>query len=130
MSKIKTFLLGRHPNCHISLDDNSVSRHHAEIVPAAGDSYYITDRNSTGGTFVYKNADWKAIQQAYVQATDRLRFGRCEIPASNFEFLRGLPQGGSAKVTLADVSNTAPDNILDPNKGLAFDPDTGEVVER
>ena len=134
MSRIKTFLIGRHPDCDLILDDHSVSRRHAEVVFAPGGNYYVTDRNSTGGTFVYNNAAWHSIGQAFVNATDRLRFGEHEIAASRLEFLRALITGhegaGNAGAQSTTPGGHTPDDGLDPGKGLKFDPKTGEVIEK
>ncbi|MBY0527313.1 MAG: GGDEF domain-containing protein [Gemmataceae bacterium] len=43
--------LGRDVDCEIPVDDASVSRYHARVVPRDGD-YYVTDLRSTNGTFV------------------------------------------------------------------------------
>ncbi len=59
MSRIRKFLIGRQQDCDLVLDDSSVSRHHAEVVPAADGRHFITDRASTGGTFVWEGADWR-----------------------------------------------------------------------
>lgn len=44
-------ILGRHPTCHIVLDNAAVSRNHAQIIESHG-SYYIEDLRSRNGTLV------------------------------------------------------------------------------
>ncbi|REJ71825.1 MAG: FHA domain-containing protein [Planctomycetota bacterium] len=44
-------LMGRHPNCHIVLDNGAVSRHHAQILESHG-SYYVEDLRSRNGTYL------------------------------------------------------------------------------
>ena len=56
MSRITTHLVGRDPRCDCRIDDPSVSRRHAHVVPAADGRLYITDRASSGGTFVRRGA--------------------------------------------------------------------------
>jgi len=43
--------LGRDDSCDVNLDEQSVSRCHAQIVPK-GDHHFVTDLRSTNGTFV------------------------------------------------------------------------------
>ena len=43
--------MGRHPNCHIVLDNGAVSRHHAQILESHG-SYYVEDLRSRNGTYL------------------------------------------------------------------------------
>ncbi|MGR3914978.1 MAG: FHA domain-containing protein [Gammaproteobacteria bacterium] len=137
MSRIKTHLIGRHPKCDLRLDDSSVSRRHAEVVLMPDGRYHITDRNSTGGTYVYENSDWRAIRQVIASAGDRLRLGHCEIAASRLESLRVLSrQHGGAKDAKRAAGNAPgdankkPDDRLDADKGLRFNPETGEVIEQ
>ncbi len=137
MSQVKTFIIGRHRECDLVLDDTSVSRHHAEVVPMPDGHYYITDRNSTGGTFVHSDSGWEQIRQRFVKGTDRLRLGGHEIDASRLGFLCTLPGrgdvadiGASNLQVASDFANPASDDGLDPNKGLMRDPVTGEVIEK
>jgi phosphoserine phosphatase RsbU/P len=46
-----TMVIGRHPDCDIVVDDNSVSRRHAQI-RRQGNQYFISDLNSRNGTLV------------------------------------------------------------------------------
>ncbi len=123
MSRVKTFIIGRHQDCDLVLDDASVSRQHAEVVPMPDGHYYITDRSSTGGTFVHSDSGWERIRQRFVKATDRLRLGGHEIDASRMGLLCRLPGRGG-------VANPVPDDGPDPDKGLMRDPMTGEVIEK
>lgn len=44
-------VIGRHPNCHVVLDNGAVSRHHAQILETHG-AYYVEDLRSRNGTYV------------------------------------------------------------------------------
>lgn len=44
-------VMGRHPNCHIVLDNAAVSRNHAQILESHG-SYYLEDLRSRNGTLI------------------------------------------------------------------------------
>lgn len=63
--------LGRSPTCDISLDETSVSRVHAQVIPS-GKSFYLIDNYSSNGTFVN---DVK-ISKRRVRAGDIVEFGR------------------------------------------------------
>lgn len=54
-------LFGRHPNCHILLDDGSISRQHAQIVESHG-AFFIEDLRSRNGTYVNEKLIHKAQQ--------------------------------------------------------------------
>jgi len=45
------FLIGRAPECHLTLDENAISRRHARI-DRAFQQYILSDLGSTNGTFV------------------------------------------------------------------------------
>jgi diguanylate cyclase (GGDEF)-like protein len=45
------FLIGRDPSCQVCLDDDYVSRFHAQLALKEG-NYYVADCRSTNGTFV------------------------------------------------------------------------------
>ncbi len=42
-------IIGRHPTCHIVIDNAAVSRNHAQIVESHG-SYFLEDLHSRNGT--------------------------------------------------------------------------------
>ncbi len=144
MSRIRTFLIGRHQDCDLRLDDDSVSRRHAEVVLTGDGHYFITDRASTGGTFVLDGSGWRPIHQEFVGPTDRLKFGDQELAGSRLESLRALMSGGHAAAAgsmAAEAGNAARgaapakvhqaiDDKLDPGRGLARDPETGEIIEQ
>ena len=107
MSRVTTYLVGRDPRCHHRLHDPSVSRRHAEVVPAPDGRFYVTDCASTGGTFVLRGREWTRIRQAWVGPSDRLRFGGHEMAAADL----ATPRGGRA--TPGSASAPAPP-ALDP----------------
>lgn len=51
LAEVTELLIGRDPDCGISLPDRSVSRYHAEL-RRDGDGFVIEDRGSKNGTFV------------------------------------------------------------------------------
>ena len=76
------YAIGRADECDIPLSDPSVSRVHADVQWLADGRLLIVDRDSTNGTFFYDGQQWRAFVRATVQPTARLRFGDCELVAS------------------------------------------------
>jgi len=68
------FLIGRSPECHLILEENTVSGRHARIVKR-GDHYELQDLSSTNGTFV----EGVKIDVKRLRSEDRLRFDRYEF---------------------------------------------------
>ncbi len=64
-------LIGRSPECHVFLDDVTVSRRHAEIVHE-DDRYVIRDLGSLNGTFVNR----RRIESAELSADDEVQIGK------------------------------------------------------
>ena len=70
MAGLRT-LIGRSPDCHVFLDDVTVSRRHAEIV-REGERYEIRDLGSLNGTFVNRHR----IESAALSADDEVQIGK------------------------------------------------------
>ncbi len=64
-------LIGRSPDCHVFLDDVTVSRKHAEIVHD-GDTHVIRDLGSLNGTFVNRHR----IESIELAADDEVQVGK------------------------------------------------------
>ena len=64
-------LIGRSPDCHVFLDDVTVSRRHAEIV-RENDTYVIRDLGSLNGTFVNR----RRIESSVLAADDEVQIGK------------------------------------------------------
>lgn len=69
----RVLVLGRGEDADIRLSDHSVSRKHALIEPAA-DGYFVSDQNSTNGTFVN---DRQIDVPRLLRDGDYLRVGNC-----------------------------------------------------
>ena len=67
-------LVGRSPECHIFLDDVTVSRRHAEIV-RDGDNFTIRDLGSLNGTYVNR----KRIESVVLQNDDEVQVGKYRL---------------------------------------------------
>jgi hypothetical protein len=67
-------LIGRSPECHIFLDDVTVSRRHAELV-RSGETFNIRDLGSLNGTYVNR----KRIESATLEDGDELQIGKYRL---------------------------------------------------
>jgi FHA domain/zinc-ribbon domain len=65
-------LIGRSPDCHVFLDDVTVSRRHAEIVREDDSTYVIRDLGSLNGTFVNRHR----IESSVLSADDEVQIGK------------------------------------------------------
>lgn len=64
-------VIGRHPDCHIQLASDMVSRKHAQVV-RSGDEYFVEDLGSGNGTYV----NGKRIEaKTALKPDDRIKLG-------------------------------------------------------
>lgn len=91
--------IGRHPDCEVPLDGNSVSRFHADIVRDET-GYTIQDRDSRNHTFV----NGKQISRVHLNDQDRVKI--CE---TLFVYRVEPDRGDEAGPTTVDVM-AAPDD--------------------
>ena len=76
MSGFSTYRIGRGSGVDIRIDDATVSRLHAELVVTAKGSYYLTDCDSSGGSYVARNDEWKPIKQEFIAPMEAILLGR------------------------------------------------------
>jgi serine phosphatase RsbU (regulator of sigma subunit) len=69
-------VIGRHPTCHIVLDNGAVSRHHAQVLESHG-NYFLEDLRSRNGTFLNGEA---LSSRAELHDGDQLRI--CDVTLS------------------------------------------------
>lgn len=120
MSTIPTYLVGRSDACDLVLSHPSVSRVHLEVI-CLPNGFYLADRASSGGTFVWRDHSWVPIKQGQVAAATRLRLGKYEMTAEDLAVLKRPDK---------DNSNVQkPKKDLDADAGLRRDPVSGEVLE-
>lgn len=120
MSIISTYLVGRSGDCDLVLSHPSVSRVHLEVVCLARD-FYLTDRASSGGTFVWQDHSWVRIKQSQVAASTRLCLGEYEMSATDLAVLKRPSEG--------NLNAQRPKEGLDADAGLRRDPASGEILE-
>ena len=134
MSRLRTYVVGRERGCDVSLDDASVSRRHAEVVRVSDGRLYVTDCATTNGTFVLDGGDWRGIHQTFLEPTDRIRFGDCEMTAGRLDALcprdAGPPGAGGDAGDGPSGSRPLEEDAPDPSRGLKRNRWTGKVIEK
>lgn len=130
MSRIKTYLLGRSPECDIVIHDKSLSRRHAEVVCQEDGQVYVTDRASTNGSYVWDGSGWRKIRQVLLMPGDAVRLGDVELTGKQ---LRDMCMRRAAKPSRQadneERGRQKMENGLDPAKKKVRDPMTGEIVD-
>ncbi|MGE0155085.1 MAG: FHA domain-containing protein [Reyranellaceae bacterium] len=121
MPAIKTYLVGRSPDCDIVLGDSTISRKHAELVEGADGRFYLTDRESAAGTWIRRSSEWQRLRQAFVGADEPIMLGRYATTVN--ALLKLLAQRSQA------ASGVAPESEL-PAGGVMRNPQTGEIVRK
>jgi pSer/pThr/pTyr-binding forkhead associated (FHA) protein len=72
--------IGRSSECNLVVDDESVSRIHANI-EVTGEGYLaVQDARSSNGTFLHRNGRWIRTRKVILGSQDRIRFGDHEVP--------------------------------------------------
>lgn len=71
----RTLIIGRSKDSDIVIEDETVSRFHAELVETGDGRFYLTDRNSSSGTWRREGGDWAKVRQCFVEADDPLMLG-------------------------------------------------------
>jgi predicted component of type VI protein secretion system len=87
--RIRTYLIGRHPDCDIVVNEPTVSRYHAEMVQGSDGRFYLTDRTSASGTWHRDGESWVRIRQAFIGHEEPIMLGRYATSAD--ALLRLLP---------------------------------------
>lgn len=80
-SSFSVYRIGRGSGVDIRLDDDSVSRVHAELIATQSGSYYLTDCASSRGSYVARNGEWCRIRQEFISPTDALLLGHYQTTA-------------------------------------------------
>lgn len=124
MEGIKTWLIGRNPECDIVLADATISRRHAELVEGLNGRFYLSDRESAAGTWTHNGADWVKLRQAFVTPDEPIMLGRYSTTINALlKLVAQQKAGGGGK------SAGVLDRDLPPG-GVMRNPRTGEIVRK
>lgn len=75
----RKFIIGRGSESDISLEDDSVSRRHAELIILKSGDLFLIDCASMNGTAVLVEGKFEPIRQHFVTLADTVLFGSYEI---------------------------------------------------
>lgn len=122
-------IVGREVQCHVMLNDNSVSRQHSSVTRLA-EGYLLKDLGSSNGTYV----NGHRIQEALLKDGDRISIGDCEFwfeaPSSGES-----PAGGPGAAGFSREGSAAPSGMdgggfcLDPSDPGDWDDEDDEGTE-
>jgi FHA domain len=105
----RPLVLGRSPDCDVTLDDGQVSRRHARVWPAPDGSAVVEDLGSANGTFINRN---QVLEHARLDPGDELQLGLSVIElrtsaqvAAQPSALRPVPPGLAAAPRQPDYVN-------------------------
>ena len=111
------FIIGRTPDNDLQIDSKYISRHHAQIITAAGSSV-LEDLNSTNGIYVRA----KRVRRRMLNDGDVVQIGQHEIMYfdERLSRTRVLPDGEDDAVPLAqDVKHATADTDEDDEEAAA-----------
>jgi pSer/pThr/pTyr-binding forkhead associated (FHA) protein len=73
--------IGREEECDYTIEDRSVSGHHADLILESKKKFFLVDSNSTNGTFI----NGKRISKHELLKTDKVMLGKLELNAISKE---------------------------------------------
>ena len=114
------YKIGRSNSCDIVLNDNSVSRKHAELLTLDDGRFYLTDCASQNGTYILQESQQQAVRQTFVQRTTCIRLGDIQLTIA--DLLHKIPLGRSDASQPEDGDNSLPKGQVMRN------PETGEII--
>jgi pSer/pThr/pTyr-binding forkhead associated (FHA) protein len=88
MCSIQVLSVGRKntsekPDISIPENELTVGRKHIEITLGESGKIFITDLNSSNGTFIKESGSWKRIAHSYVTRNSEIRIGDFETTINN-----------------------------------------------
>ena len=131
MSDLRNYIVGRSTHSDIRLDDQSISRSHAEITISKDGRYYLTDCQSSQGTFIVRSGEWSRITQSFVAADEPLLLGRyqCTVSALLAQVRAGTANSGGVHRS-ENIKSKPAERHEDglPEGRVTRDPSTGEII--
>jgi len=92
----KSLTIGRDRGADIPIADTSVSRRHAQVELLDGGRLFLTDCQSSNGTFVVRSGQAVRISQETVAAGEQVRFGDVVMAVSDLAEMARRAGGGPA----------------------------------
>ena len=121
-------VVGREVQCHIMLNDNSVSRQHSSVTRLA-EGYLLKDMGSSNGTYV----NGHRIQEALLKDGDRISIGDCEFwfeaPAAGDTGLGTATGGLTREGSSPPVASNSGGFCLDPSAPGDWEEEDDEGTE-
>ena len=109
---MKKLRIGRLDDNEIVVSDSSVSRNHAELTIENDNVYYITDLNSTNGTFVNGNRIQGTVKLEY---NDIVKVGTALVPWRNYLHVRPSAPSANPKREINPSQSVQYSNINNPS---------------
>lgn len=78
---MKVITIGRGSENEVTISDDKVSKHHAQIIQADNGNFSIVDLNSTNKTFVNGH---EIVRETPLKATDIVRIGNTILPWNTY----------------------------------------------
>ena len=75
----KTFTAGRSEQSDVVIDHETISRVHLEITRSNQGRFFVIDRQSSWGTYVWQDEKWEKIKQGYLLETDHIALGKKKV---------------------------------------------------
>ena len=118
------YLIGRGSEVCICIDDTSISRIHAEVVVTTNGALLLTDRASSGGTYVARDGNWLRITQDFVKPSDSILLGRYK---TTVEKILQQVDSNTGKQNV-EAGQEAKEQDALPSGPVRRNPETGEVI--
>lgn len=116
----KTITVGRSDQSDVVIDHETISRAHLEITRTDQGRYYVIDRGSSWGTFVWRGEKWEEIKQGYMAADDQIALGKKKVAMSDL-----IVRAGSMLADGASESENFERVTVRPRRSAQ----TGEISE-
>ena len=127
MSHFSLYRIGRGSDVDIQIDDMSISRIHAELIATKSGSYYLTDCESSNGSFVWRDSVWMPIKQDFISPTEHIALGSYQTTAQQLIAMTAQGSRYTRDPHLHEERKPLPTDDL-PKGPVRRDPGTGEII--
>lgn len=112
---MKQIRIGRNQDNDVTIDDTSVSRHHATIVQTAS-GFVICDNNSSNGTFINGQ---RIEDEAVLKQNDILKLGTVLVPWKNYFEVNSAREEQKTKIVSEENDTTSSLNSKGPQNNAS-----------